>query len=196
LIAFAVIGLNNLGRAFLARQVKTIAVFMTVLLLFIVVEYLPVQGTDDMTAYYNSYAEIINAVGREEEAIRYWEMSSRMDKLYSAYANHSLAKKYLEKSNFGQAVSYLVKIPDNSPAAGNKHELMGDISLKQGDTIEAIAHYKRSLIVNSGSRETRAKLVNLLEKVDHDGALREFRALQYIESFYKDALLPSRPEPE
>lgn len=179
LIPFAVVGISGLRAYIKQGRFKTVGLYSVIVILFLVVEHLPVQATDDVTAYYNTHAGILNAKGFEEEAMAYWETSSAMNKPYSAYANLSLAGKYLSRKDFQRAGAYLDKIPDRSFAAAQKYELRGDSLLVQGHTSEAVGAYERSLAINSGSIGPRIKLVEILN------SSQEYKTLNYISSFYK-----------
>ena len=139
-----------------------------------------------MSAYYNTHAVILDSVGLENEAIKYWEESCKMNKSYSVYADLSLAGKYLKKKDIDKAIKYLNLIPDNSFAASDKYRIMGDIMLLKNQIKKAIQAYQTSLNINSGQTKTRQKLINTLLRVDRKRALREYKELEYISSFYEE----------
>jgi tetratricopeptide (TPR) repeat protein len=185
LIPFAVLGIGHLRSSIKQRRFGTIGIYSVIVILFLVVEHLPVQATDDVTAYYNTHARLLDQKGSEKEAMAYWETSSSMNKPFSAFADLGLAYKYFSKKDFTRAGSYLEKIPDSSFAAALKYELMGDLLFAQGQVPEAVAAYERSLAINSGRTKPRTKLVKIFEGIDKDKAQRENDALRYISSFYK-----------
>jgi 4-amino-4-deoxy-L-arabinose transferase-like glycosyltransferase len=186
LIPFAVKGLYDLLSHVKNKRRKGISIYGAVAAVFIVVEFIPVWGTRDMTAYYNTHAIVINAAGRTQEAIQYWERSSEMDGRYSDFADLALASVYWKKRDAKQTVHYLNKIADDSYAAALKYELIGDmlVHVKQGK--RAIASYEKSLEINSGLRRARAKLIRLYRNVDPERASEEYEKLQYISSFYQE----------
>ncbi len=184
LIPFAVVGVKDLISHYKNRQIIKAAIFSGIFFLFLVVEFLPVKATDDMTAYYNTHALILKSKGSEDEAIQYWEKSSQMNKPYSAFANLSLAGIYFKKRDIKRAVHYLDKISDNSFAAARKSALIGDMMRHQRKIEKAISAYERSLEINSGQRRTLAKLFRIYRKIDKEKALRELKKLKYISSFY------------
>ncbi|MFH1784673.1 MAG: glycosyltransferase family 39 protein, partial [bacterium] len=184
LIPFAAIGVNNLISYIREKQSKKLGIFAAITITFLVIEFLPVQDTDDMTAYYNTHAIILNSKGFENEAIRYWENSSRMNKHYSAFANLSLAGEYYRRRNIQKALYYLNKISDDSFAAAYKYELIGDMMASQQQMQKAISAYEKSVEINSGRRITRSKLVKIYWKTDKQKALEEHDKLEYISSFY------------
>jgi len=149
-----------------------------------VIEYLPLPGTDDLSGYYNTHAICLKSRGRKNEAVDYWEKSSRMNKSYSAFANLSLANVYRSRKAYGKAVSHLNKIPDSSFAAADKFEMIGDVRVDQRQTGKAIAAYEKSLAINSGRRRPRRKLLRLFKKVDPKRFSAEYQKLLYISSFY------------
>ena len=162
LIPFAVMGAGHLFTRIKEGSFNRTFIYPAgVTIFFFVITFLPVQGTDDLTAYYNTHALVLNKKGLMSEAIQYWEESSRMNKGFSAYANLSLAGRYLGKRDFKTALQYLNKISDHSFAAANKYNLLGDIMVAQRQIEKAIAAYKKSLEINSGQRRTRFKLVKL-----------------------------------
>jgi hypothetical protein len=185
LIPFAVIGIGNLRSYIKQRRFRTIGIYSVIVILFLVVEHLPVQATDDVTAYYNTHGLILDQTGFENEAMTYWETSSTMNKPFSAFANLSLAQKYLSRKDFQRASAFLDKIPDRSFAAAKKYALIGDSLLEQGQTSEAVAAYERSLAINSGQIRPRRKLVEILSKIDIERASQESKVLNHISSFYK-----------
>ncbi|MCK4782964.1 MAG: tetratricopeptide repeat protein, partial [Desulfobacteraceae bacterium] len=185
LIPFAVMGMQDLFSHIKNRQVYKIAAYSAIVLLFVVVEFLPVQATDDMTPYYNTHATILSSKELGDEAIQYWEKSSRMDRPGSSYANLSLAGEYVRKGDTWRARHYLDKIPDASFAAAYKYDLIGDISMHQGQIKTAITAYEKSLEINSGRRGVRRKLVRIYWRIDKKRALQEYEKFEYISSFYK-----------
>jgi len=184
LIPFAVIGVNNLLSYIREKQSKKLGIYMGITLAFLVIEFLPVRDTDDMTAYYNTHAIILNSKGLEDQAMRYWENSSQTNKHYSPFANLSLAGKYYAKGNIQKALHYLDKISDDSFAAAAKYEMIGDMMVHQRKTEKAITAYEKSLEINSGQRRPRSKLVKIYWNIDKQKAWEEYDKLEYISSFY------------
>jgi len=184
LIPFAVIGISHLPSFLRHRRFNRIGAYSAIAIAFFVIEFLPVRGTDDMSAYYNTHAIILDSKGFEDRAMQYWEKSSRMNKPFSAFANLSLAAKYFGKRDIQKAVNYLDKIPDNSFAAASKYEIKGDFLANQGQMENAISAYRRSLEINSGQRRARLKLARIYSRVDKERALQEYEKLKYIWSFY------------
>ena len=184
LIPFGVIGSLDM-RAYLKRkQFKTAALLAAMILFFLLTSFLPIRGTGDMTAYYNTHAVILDGKGLKDEAIRYWEESSRMDRPYSAYANLFLAGRYYSRGDRKKADIFLKKIPDSSFASSAKYGLIGDLRVHEGKIDEAIVAYEKSLAINSGQRRIRRELIKLYWKRDRERALAEYETLQYINSFY------------
>lgn len=183
-IPFAVVGLDNLRAHMRHARVKNIAIYACAVIFFVIVEYLPVRATDDVTAYYNIHAGLLDKKGFEKEAMAFWETSSSMNKPFSAFANFLLANKYFGKGDFTRAGSYLEKIPDGSFAAARKYLLLGDLLLAQGQVTDAVAAYERSLAINSGDLTARIKLVKIFEGIDKDRAQRELEAVSDLASFY------------
>jgi tetratricopeptide (TPR) repeat protein len=185
LIPFAVIGLEHLRAQMKQARLKSIAIYTGCLIFFAIVECLPINGTDDVTIYYNTHGLLLERKGANKEAIASWETSSSMNKPSSAFANLYLARKYLAKKDLETARSYLGMIPDSSFVAAWKYEVIGELLLSQGHIAEAVTAYERSLAINSGERGPRAKLINIFDRIDRDRARQEQEALRYISSFYK-----------
>ncbi len=184
LIPFAVMGITRVFSYIQNRQFNRIVIYSAIAAFFFVIESLPVQGTNDVTAYYNTHAIILRSKGFEDEAIRFWEKSSEMEKPFSAFANFSLAAQYYRKGYTQKGISYLDKIPENSFAVASKYELIGDILAHQRQIKGAISAYKKSLEINSGQRRVLLKLIKIYEKTDKKKASQERETLKYIASFY------------
>lgn len=184
LIPFAVIGMAQLFVWIKQRNRPEILKYLSAAVLFLIIEWLPISGTGDMTAYYNTHALILDTRGNETEAMVYWEQSSMAQKPYSAYANLFLAGKYFDQGNQDKALSYIEKIPDNSFAVAAKYALVGDMMAARGNDKAAIAAYKKSLQINSGQRRIRRALFKLYWKTNRQKALDEYRELKTISSFY------------
>ena len=184
LIPFAVMGISHLVSCIKNRQFNRIGIYSAIAVGFFVIEFLPVRGTDDMTAYYNTHAIVLDSKGFEDKAIQYWEESSRMNRPFSAFANLSLAAKYYRRGDTPKAAYYLDKIPDNSFAAAAKYEVKGDILANQGQMEKAIPAYRRSLEINSGQRRPRLKLIKIYSNIDRKKASEEKKNFRYISSFY------------
>jgi 4-amino-4-deoxy-L-arabinose transferase-like glycosyltransferase len=184
LIPFAVIGLEQFFLWIKEKNIRGILKYMSIAILFFIIECLPIAGTEDMTAYYNAHALILNANGNETEAIIYWEKASMAERPYSAFSNLFLAGKYFDRGTDIRAFAHIDKIPDHSFAAAAKYALVGDIMAAKGKVKEAITAYEKSLQINSGQRRIRKELFRLYWKTDKQKALDEYKKLKYISSFY------------
>jgi 4-amino-4-deoxy-L-arabinose transferase-like glycosyltransferase len=184
LIPLAVVGVADLVSFIGKRWSRRAVIYSAIVLAFFVIEFLPVQGTGDLTAYYNMHAIILHQKGFPSEAVKYWEESSRMNKPFSAFANISLAGKCLSIRDLQKADYYLDKIPDESFAAASKYELKGEIMLIQGRTDEAVSAFEKSLDINSGQLRVWKKLLGIHFKTDKDRAFQEFEKYKYVSSFY------------
>jgi 4-amino-4-deoxy-L-arabinose transferase-like glycosyltransferase len=184
LIPFAILGSADLCRWFFERRTGKIITFGAVAVAFLMIEFIPVAGTGDMTAYYNAHAINLASKGFEEEAIRYWEESSGMNRPYSAYANQALAALSLRKGDSETGKRYLALISDASFAAAQKYELLGDILLREQRTNDAAAAYRRSLSVNAGQRQVYMKMIRIYETTNPPEAIRLRQQLAWVASFY------------
>jgi len=184
LIPMAVIGVQKTIQNCSLRRLKFTTAYLVVAAFILTAEYLPLPGTDDFSGYYNTHAVCLDRQGRKKEAIAYWEMSSQMNRPYSAYADLSLSKIYRRRKEYDKALSYLNKISDSSFAAANKYEMLGDILADHRQTGKAIAAYNKSLAINSGRVRPRQKMLQLLIKYDQKQFAAEYQNLSYILSFY------------
>jgi len=184
LIPFAVTGIQHVFSAFARKQYATVCIYCAIAGSFFGIEFLPVQATNDMTAYYNTHALILESKGYKDEAMAYWEKSSDMNGSFSAFANLSLAKKYLKKGDFEKTTFFLNKINDNSFAAAPKYEVMGDLFVRQKQIDRAAYAYEKSLHFNSGQIRPRKKLINIYRKINPETASVKEKSLKIIASFY------------
>ncbi len=184
LIPFAAMGIMEVLSSFRNRQYRKTLLAGGIISTFLIIGFLPVQATDDRSAYYNTHAIILDSKGFGDEAIRYWKISSEMNRPYSAFANLSLAAKYYQRGNIQTGNFYLEKIPDESFAAAPKCDLTGDLMMHRKDAGTAVAAYERSLTINSGQRLPRMKLIRIYRVLDPPRANEEEKTLSYITSFY------------
>ncbi|MBN2688732.1 MAG: tetratricopeptide repeat protein [Deltaproteobacteria bacterium] len=189
LIPFAVAGAVSFIRSLKNRDIRKTGLYAGVLVCFIIIEFLPIRGTGDMTAYYNLHAIILNSKGRNEEAVAYWKASSSINMPFSAYANVSLAQHYWQKDDIPAAIGYLERIPDESFAATMKYELRGDIMMQRRAIGEAISAYERSVSINSGQYRVHEKLLNIYRWLDRKKAIKQYDKLQYLKSFYNFTMM-------
>ncbi len=184
LIPFAALGICNAITYIREKQLKRIAVFSAITICFLVIVSIPMTGAGDMTSHYNTYAIILDSKGLEDEAIKYWEKSSNMDRHFSDFANLALAKKLYKKRDINNSIEYINKISNDSFVAAQKYAFIGDIMMLQNKIDVAIDAYERSLDFNSSQIHTRQKLINILYKTDRKRAFEEKEKLKDISSFY------------
>lgn len=184
LIPFAVLGIADLCWWFRERQTGKIIAFGAVAVAFLMIEFIPIAGTEDMTAYYNAHAINLAFKGFEPEAVRYWQESAAMNRPYSAYANHALAAVSLRRGDLEAGKHYLAQIPDASFVAAQKYELLGDILWSEGRTNEAVAAHRRSLSINAGQRQVYMKMILIFETINPSEATRLREQLAWVASFY------------
>ena len=184
MIPFAASGIVQLYSEFNKKLYNLLAKHAAFCGIFLIVAFLPVRATDDMTAYYNTHAIILSSKGYNNEAILYWKKSSGMNKPFSAFANLSLAGQYYRRGFIHEGNAYLDKIQDDSFAAAQKYQLLGDFFTDRKDPDAAIAAYEKSLSINSGQILPRKRLVDFYRIKDPQKAMKELENLRYIESFY------------
>ncbi len=153
----------------------------------LVLEMLPVRGTEDATAYYNTNAVVLAKAGKTREAISYWEASSQMNKGFSDFAALSLAGLYLSRGDIRPAKKWLAKIPDGSFAEAQKQALLGDLALRRGRLDDAVGFYRSALSINSGLLNPRARLIALFKDRNPALAKEEWEKARYVERFYREA---------
>jgi 4-amino-4-deoxy-L-arabinose transferase-like glycosyltransferase len=184
LIPFAASGIMQLYYDYSQKLYNLLTKHTAFCGIFLIVAFLPVRATDDTTAYYNTHAIILSSKGYNNEAILYWKKSSEMNKPFSDFANLSLAGRYYRRGFIQEGNAYLDKIQDDSFAAAQKYQLLGDFSAARKDPDAAIAAYEKSVFINSGQILTRKRLVNLYQDKDPQKAQEELETLRYIESFH------------
>ncbi len=150
-------------------------------------EILPVRGTADTTAYYNTHAIVLNAAGKTAEAVRYWEASSEMKGGFSDFANLSLAGYSVSAGRVWESGRWLEKIASGSYAEAQKLVFLGDLALRERRFGAAAEFYRNALAVNSGQLQPRSRLIALYEAFNPALAPAEREKKEYIESFYRKA---------
>ena len=184
LIPSAVLGVKCVIMAVREKNKKKAGIYIALVLVFLIVENIPVRATDDTTAYYNTHAIIMNRRGSQNEAMYYWNISSKMNRPFSSFANISLAGIYFQKGDMSRGYEYLNKISDDSFAAAAKYNLIGDVLYRQNRLPLAAVAYEKSLSINSGQRQTLKKLIQLYHSLDTEKLHGAENRLKYITSFY------------
>ena len=183
-IPFASLGVWHLFEWLKQRDTRRIVQYCFIVLIFFVIEFLPLKGTGERSAYYNTHALILSSLGRQEEAVSYWTKSSEMNQDYSAFADLALARKFYGRGEKERAFRHLERIPDTSFAAAQKYALAGTLYTATKDYERAISSYRRSLEINSGDVITQKRLVEILERADPAAAEKEKEKLTYLLTFY------------
>jgi tetratricopeptide (TPR) repeat protein len=184
LIPFGVMGLGRLVDAAKAKERQVLFTYGALVAFFFILAFLPIPGRSDTTAYLNIHAANLASKGLEKEAFSFWEKSAAMQQPYSAYANLSMADRYLGQGDTEAALAHLTRIPDDNLAAAIKFDRIGDVMMKLGRTREAVAAYRTSLGINFGQPLVRLKLIRIYEKTDVALAKQEKETLDYVFSFY------------
>jgi 4-amino-4-deoxy-L-arabinose transferase-like glycosyltransferase len=183
LLPYAIVGLRGLLGAGAwgpgARRTGVAA-----LILGAALEFVPVPGTGDLTAHYNTHALALLSAGQTEEAERYWRTSSAMQGAWSVYADVGLAMSAAARGDTSGAFAWLERIDDTSFAAPNKYDAIGDVRRGMNDLPGAAAAYERSLGFNSSQRYVHGKLLEVYRLTD-PGKVRdeEARLRDVIDSF-------------
>ncbi|MFC1858808.1 glycosyltransferase family 39 protein [Thermodesulfobacteriota bacterium] len=184
IIPFAIMGVEKIMVYFQTRRFTNIAAYTVTATVFFLIASFPSSHSGDMTAYYNIHAIILNTKGMQDKALWYWEKSSRMNGLYSDFANLSLASIHFTKRDIEKTQFYLEKISGQSYAAAQKYDTMGDVMIYLRQVRQAVFAYEKSLAINSGQRRVRVKLIRIFERIDPRRAAIEREKLDYINSFY------------
>ncbi|MDD5344528.1 MAG: glycosyltransferase family 39 protein, partial [Smithella sp.] len=177
LIPFAASGISQLYADFSKKLSGLLAKRAAICGMFLIVAFLPVRATDDTTAYYNTHAIILSSKGYINEAILYWQKSSEMNKPFSDFANLSLAHQYFRRGLVQQGNSYLDKIRDDSFAAAQKYQILGDFFTSRNDYNAAVSAYEKSISINSGQILPRRKMINIYKIHDQQKEQEELEAL-------------------
>lgn len=130
-------------------------VLVTLALAFAALESVPVPGVGDLSGHYNTHAIALSVAGRPREADDFWRASSQLRGSWSPYADLALARMALQAGHVAEARTWLERIPDDSFAASNKLELLGDVLLAQGSSEQASAAYRRAVQINPNSTASR-----------------------------------------
>ena len=184
LIPFAMLGIRMAWEKLSNRRFGTVFGYGLAVLLVTLFQFLPLHNTRDMTAFINTHAVILSTQGNTEEAVPFWEASSKLEGRYSAFANLALADVYLMDRNFYRASEALDRIPEESFAIAMKYDKLGDLLVLRRKPREAISAYRKALLHNQGLRGPRKKLIKLHTPTDPIAAQMEYEKLQYISRFY------------
>lgn len=187
LIPFAAVALDRFWTWYREGERARLGALASVAVVSGLIAGLPVQGSDDLTGYYNTHALAVFARGTEAEAIRYWKASAAMNGIFSDFANLSLAQRAYARGSEAEGRSHLDRIHDDSYAAAQKYDLLGDAWVRRNRAAEAAAAYERSLAINSGEQRTRAKLIHLYRLADPAKVAQEEQIFRQIEAFYRGA---------
>lgn len=159
--------------------------YMAAAAFFLVVAFLPIPGSDDLTAHFNSHAVLLHRKGLKAEAVEYWEMSSGMNRPYSAFADLALADHWFSRGDVPEAFRYLEKVPDNSLAAANRHAKEGDFLMRLGKAAEAAEAYEKSLRINSARVRVIRKLMGIYLLSNPEKAVHLKGRLAELDAFYR-----------
>jgi tetratricopeptide (TPR) repeat protein len=185
LIPFSALGVLQFISWCKERNLKRIFAYTIAVFLFAIIQFIPLSGTGELSAYYNTHAIILESRGSSNEAVGYWEKSSEMNQTYSVFADLSLASKYYKQQNYGKTLHYLERIPDDSFAAAQKHALMGRLFETERQYDKAITAYEKSLQINSGDLNAQKRYLELLDRIDPSRTLTERQKLKHLSCFYE-----------
>ena len=187
LLPYGATGTLDILKRLKARDIPALVAACALIAGGVALESMPVRGTGDMTAYYNTHAVVLNTQGRHQEAIRYWEDSSAMEQGFSDFANLALAGMAISTRNTGEARRRLHRIGPGSFAEAGKLELMGEMAMGQRRFDAAADFYRGALSINAGLLVPRIRLIWILKTSGSAQAAEESEKVRYLERFYREA---------
>lgn len=178
-------GLSIIIQAIRRRGTRRILYsYACTMLLFAVLQLLPLPGGGDKTAHLNFHAAALKSTGRLPEALALWQQSAMLNGTYSDFARLALGNHYIDQADLTSSSRYLNQIPDSSFAAAYKYSALGNWYGAKKQYSDALACYDHSLAINSGQLSTRGKLVKLLAILQSPEESRQIAVLHHIRSFY------------
>jgi len=184
-IPLAAVGIETALAAWRTRRARPLLLPAAALAAAAILQGLPLRGASDLAAFHNTHAIVLYDRGRTEEAVNSWREAAALQQPYSAFAHLALAGLSLGAGNAEAALGHLARIPDDSFAAAFTHDLRGDAQAVRGRWRQAAAEYDRALALNAGLRETREKLIRMLERVAPERVETERERLRWIAAFYE-----------
>ncbi len=185
LIPFATVGITGFWDKISSKSHKKVIFHSSIILLVIAVEHLPIRGSNDLSAYYNTHAIVLESRGRSREADKFWKKSSDINQDFSLFARLSLASRAISTQNFDKATEYLDDISGTSIAAAGKYDVQGDLHLNKKQVGRAIVAYRKSLEINSGQRKVMKKLIKIFQLTNQkELMLQEQIKLRKISKYY------------
>lgn len=186
IIPMAVLFVGWLHAAVRSRNRSAVAGFLGCAGLVAGVGHLPLLGTDDMTAYWNTHAIVAAGAGQRDEAVRWWTRSAETSWPYAAYARLSLAGECLQRGEEAESLAHLSRIGVGDLAAAARFEMEGDIAVSHGRLEEAVRCYLRALSVNSGTLPVYRKLHGALSGLGRlEDAKMVGRKAGWVATFYR-----------
>ena len=188
-IPYACIFLKHLVTRFQSKAYQKILPGLAAAIVFYGAAFLPIAGSGDLSAYYNTHANILNKSGRTSEAIQYWQIPAGTKQRYSDFSCLSLAIHHFKNQDFRNTVHYLNLISADSYAGATKFALMGDLFQITGQIQQAYQSYRQSMQINSGQLAVQAKIVRLLQQTDRTKVSKELEQLRNIATYYPESRL-------
>ncbi len=192
LIPYAICGLQRAARALRARPRAALG-WAAAVAAFVALELLPVPGTGDLTAHYNTHAAALVAQNRTEEALEWWRRSSEAQGTYSHFADLSLATIAFGKGDLPTAWRMEARVPRDSHAAALKYALMGSMLAADRRAREAAMAFELSLSLNTARIAPLTGAIEVNRMVDHARARQLAGHLKYLQELY-GPLLQARGE--
>jgi len=196
LLPWAALGLYQLPAICRRRRDRgpaELIIFSSSLAFFLFIQFLPLPGKGDLTAYLNTHAINLSEKRLLPEAIAAWEQSSRWHGRYSVFADLSLAGIYFRRGQEDKGKFHLDRIPADSFAAAQKFETAGDQLARQRRWPEAAQAYEQALAINYGLRSVWLKLIRVKQIIAPAEAGKQEAAYRGVSSFYN--VLPAGETP-
>jgi arylsulfatase A-like enzyme/Tfp pilus assembly protein PilF len=103
--------------------------------------------TNPTTELYNNTANIMQQIGKNDEAVECWEKSLQIDPNQMLLHN-SIARYFYQKGQTARAVEQLSNALKIKPDAAEVHFNLAGILFKEGDLSNAIVHYEAAIKLN------------------------------------------------
>jgi tetratricopeptide (TPR) repeat protein len=119
---------------------------------------------------HNNFANLLAATGSREESFREYQEALRLNP-DSPLAHMNFATLLTEMSRFEEAMSEYTKAEQLDPEDPRPYYLMGKANLRQGQSVEAVKHFREALQRNPNHFETITWLARVLA-ADENPAVR------------------------
>lgn len=155
------------------------------LLVFVFLGKMPVNGSGDLSKHYNTLAFAYKEKGNIDLALRYWQKSNERKETYSDVASLFLAGDDYQRYGPQKAIERLWRIPDSSFMSAAKYSTLGDIYKHHNNLQEALQSYRKSLAINFGQIRAREEITAILSVLNSEKLPGEINELEWVSNFYR-----------